>query len=105
MRAGSLDRTINLQSFSSTVNADGTPVEAWTDFATVRAQLVQASADEFLAGYGEADRTVTIFRVRWLDDVTTDHRVQYDGRNLNIREIKEIGRRKGLELRCEQVRA
>lgn len=101
MRAGKLDRSITLQAFSSTVDPDGTPIEAWVDFATVRAQIVQASTDEFLAGYGETDKTAIIFRVRWLDGVTTDHRVAYDGKNLNIRELKEIGRRKGLELRCE----
>lgn len=104
MRAGSLDRTINVQAFSNTVDAYGTPVEAWTDFATLRAQIVQASTDEFLAGYGESDSLVVIFRTRWHSGVTPDHRVQYEGKNLNIREIKEIGRHRGLELRCEQVR-
>lgn len=105
MRAGQLDRSITIQAFSNTVLPDGSPVEAWANFATTRAQLVQASTDEFLAGYGESDRTVIIFRTRWLDGVTTDHRVQYEGKNLNIRETKEIGRRRGLELRCEEVRA
>lgn len=101
MRSGKLDRSITIQTFSSTVDADGTPVEAWATFATVRAQIVQASTDEFLAGYGETDKTAIIFRIRWLEGVTTDHRVQYDGKDLNIRELKEIGRRKGLEIRCE----
>ena len=104
MRAGNLDRLINIQSFSNTVDEYGTPVEAWTDFATVRAQLVQASTDEFLAGYGQSDNTVMIFRTRWIDGLTTEHRVVHSGKNLNIREIKEIGRHHGLELRCEEVR-
>ncbi len=105
MRAGKLDRSIVIQSFSNTVLPDGTPVESWTTVATVRAQLVQASTEEYLRGYGETDSLAVIFRIRWLAGVTTDHRVQHDGRNLNIREVKEIGRRKGLELRCEEVRA
>jgi head-tail adaptor len=66
---------------------------------------VQASTDEFLAGYGESDNTVIIFRIRWLVGVTTDHRISYDGKFLNLRELKEIGRRRGLELRCEEVRS
>lgn len=105
MRAGSLDRAITLQAFSNTVAPDGTPIAAWSDAATVRAQLVEASTDEFLAGYGESDKTVAIFRIRWLDGVSTAQRVLYQGRTLNIREVKEIGRRKGLELRCEEPRA
>jgi SPP1 family predicted phage head-tail adaptor len=104
MRAGKLDRTIIVQAFSNTVLPDGTPVEAWATLATVRAQIVQASTDEFLASHGESDSLNVVFRVRWLAGVTTDHRVQYEGKNLNIREVKEIGRRQGLELRCEQVR-
>jgi SPP1 family predicted phage head-tail adaptor len=105
MRAGTLDRTITIQAFSSTVDDYGTPTETWTDFATVRAALVQASTDEYLRAYGETDALAVIFRTRWLDGLTTEHRVVYDGRNLNIREVKEIGRRKGLELRCEEVRS
>lgn len=105
MRAGKLDRTIKLQSFSSTVDDYGTPVETWTDFATLRAQIIQASTEEYLRGYGETDALVVIFRIRWLAGVTAAHRVHYDGRNLNIREVKEIGRRRGLDLRCEEVRA
>ncbi|ALK09504.1 phage head closure protein [Blastochloris viridis] len=104
MRAGNLDRTITIQSFASGVDDYGTPIEQWSDVATVRAQIVQASTDEFLAAFGETDKTAIIFRVRWLDGVTTEHRVVYAGKSLNIREMKEIGRRKGLELRCEEVR-
>ncbi|MEF2074352.1 phage head closure protein [Consotaella aegiceratis] len=106
MRAGELDRTIVIQSYANTVDEYGTPVETWTDFSPpVRAQIVQQSTDEFLASYGESDNFAVVFRIRWLSGVTTDHRVVYDGKNLNIRETKEIGRRKGLELRCEEVRS
>tara|TARA_R110002020_G_scaffold5179_4_gene21920 strand:- start:7643 stop:7960 length:318 start_codon:yes stop_codon:yes gene_type:complete len=104
MRAGRLDRTIMIQSFASGVDDYGTPIEDWTALATVRAQIIQSGTDEFLAGYGESDSLAVIFRTRWLADVTTDCRVGYDGKFLNIREVKEIGRRKGLELRCEEVR-
>jgi len=105
MRAGKLDRSIKIQAFTSTVDDYGTPIEAWTDFATRKAQLIEGSTDEFLAEYGESTSSTAAFRIRWLDGVTTEHRVQYAGRNLNIREITEIGRKRGLELRCEEVRA
>lgn len=104
MRAGKLDRTITIQAFTNTVDDYGTPVETWTDVATIRAQKVEASTEEYLRGYGETDATVMIFRTRWLAGVTTSMRVVYEGCNFNIKETKEIGRRKGLELRCEEVR-
>jgi head-tail adaptor len=104
MRAGNLDREIAIDAWAAgEPNEYGTVTEGWTPFATVRAQLVQASTDEFLTGHGEADKRVVIFRIRWLEGVTTTHRVNHGSQNLNIREIKEIGRRKGMELRCEVI--
>jgi len=104
MRAGKLDRSISIQTYGETVDDDGTVTAGWTDLATVRAQLIQGATDEFIAGYGEDHKTVLVFRVRWLDGVTTSHCVLYGDARLNIRETKEIGRRKGLEIRCEGVR-
>lgn len=102
MRAGSLDRTITIQRFSSVVDDYGTPVQTWTDVATVRAQLIQASTQEYIRG-GAVDETVAVFRTWWMETVTTADRVAYDGQNFNIKETKELGRRSGLELRCERL--
>jgi SPP1 family predicted phage head-tail adaptor len=99
MRAGDLDRTIVVQSFTSTDDGYGNVTETWTDKATLRAQLVQASTDEYLRDYGVSDETVTIFRTRWIDGVTLSDRVVYAGLLHNIKSVKEIGRRRGLELR------
>ncbi len=105
MRAGQLDRTIAIQgSVASPPNAFGEVIFTWTTIATVRAQIVQQSTEEFLRSYGTTDALAVIFRIRWLDGVTVEHRVEYEGKTLNIRETKEIGRRKGLELRCDEVR-
>lgn len=104
MRAGKLDRIITIQSVTNTVDANRVPVETWTHFATARAELVQGSTAEFLRGYGETEAMTMVFRTRWIDGVTVRHRVLYEDRALNIREIVEIGRKRGLELRCEEVR-
>jgi SPP1 family predicted phage head-tail adaptor len=104
MRAGALDRSIAVQAATTIVDTAGTPSETWQTVATVRAQLIEPTTTEYLRGYGEGGNFGTILRIRWLDGITTDHRVQYAGRNLNIRDIKELGRRRGLELRCEEVR-
>lgn len=101
MRAGNLDRSITVQSFTSTVNDYGTPIETWTDVATVRAQIIQSSTEEFLTS-GATDETVIIFRTRYFGGVTTSSQVIYEGDTYNVREVKEIGRRKGLDLRCDR---
>ncbi|WP_320202389.1 phage head closure protein [Agrobacterium rosae] len=101
MRSGKLDRSITIQGFTNTVNEYGTPIETWTDVATVRAQIIQSSTEEFLAD-GASDTTSIIFRTRYFVGVTTSSQVIYEGETFNVREVKEIGRRKGLDLRCDR---
>lgn len=105
MRSGKLDRTIALQSFTNTVDDFGTPVKAWTDYATVRAELLEESTKEFRANYGARDEALAVFCIRHRDDVKTEHRVSFEGQTFNIRQVAKMGRRKSLELRCEEHRA
>ena len=102
MRAGNLDREITIQRFTTTVDDYGTPVQTWANVATVRAQLIQASTQEYIRG-GAVDETVAVFRTWWLNGITNADRVVYNGQNLNIKETKELGRRNGLEIRCERL--
>jgi SPP1 family predicted phage head-tail adaptor len=105
MRSGSLDRIITLQAVTTAVDDYGTPTEAWTDIAEVRAQLIQASTDERLRDYGESQVASVVFRIRWREGVSTAMRIWYGTQFYNIREVTEIGRRRALELRAELVRA
>lgn len=106
MQAGRLDRTITLQRKSETVADSGAVVSAWANLATVRAELIEAAADEAATGYGEAETATRRFRIRWLPsvEITTDDRLTYAGAAYNIRAVVEIGRRRALELRCERIR-
>lgn len=103
MRAGSLDRVITVQRQADTVNDYGQVVSSWGSIATLRAQLVQSSTAEFMKGFGAGTETAVVFRCRFLAGVTAADRVAYDGRIFNIVEIKELGRREGLELRCTRI--
>lgn len=100
MRAGKMDRTITIHGLTNTVDDFGTPVETWTQRAKLRAQLIQSSTEEFLRAAGVSDETVIIFRTRWLEGVITSDQITYEDVTYNIKETKEIGRRKGLELRA-----
>ncbi|MBX9464097.1 MAG: phage head closure protein [Aquamicrobium sp.] len=103
MRAGKLDRVIAIERKTETVTPSGGVVTAWTNLASVRAEIVQQSASEFLTGFGEAETGTVIFRVRYLAGITTADRITYEGTAYNIKEIAEIGRRRGLELRAVAV--
>lgn len=100
MRAGKLDRTIAIERSTYEVDDYGNPVYTWTVLATMRAQVVEASTTEFIRNFGASSEKVTAFRLRWLDGVTLADRVVASGTVFDIKDIKEIGRRRGLELRC-----
>jgi SPP1 family predicted phage head-tail adaptor len=99
IRAGKLDRQITLERETETVAASGAVSKAWAIVATVRAELVQRGADEYLAGFGEAETGSAVFRVRYLAGITTADRVTCDGTTYDIDEIAELGRKRALELR------
>jgi SPP1 family predicted phage head-tail adaptor len=102
MRAGKLDQTIEIRrQVNDAVDPYGNPVPGTiSTVATMRAQIIQASTEEFIRGWGANSEAVMIFRTRWFDDVTLADGVRHDGVDYNLKEIKPIGRRRGLELRC-----
>ncbi|MDQ0347864.1 phage head closure protein [Ancylobacter vacuolatus] len=103
MRAGALDRVIDIQRSTESVNGLGQVVTGWSTIATMRAQKVEASTAEFMRAFGASTETAIVFRIRFLDGVTLADRVSYEGAAFNLIEVKEIGRRKGLELRCTRI--
>ena len=100
MRAGKLDRTIVIQRVTSTVDDYGTPVEGLTTVATVRGQRVKLTIAEQLRAFGSVSDTVSVFRIRHMDGLTTADRITCDGETFDLKGIEPLGRREGLELRC-----
>jgi head-tail adaptor len=104
MRAGKLDRSITIQRNVESKSSTGAVTSAWTNLATaLRAEKVDGAIDETARTFGEAERIAMTFRIRFVD-VTTADRVIYEGAAFDLVGITEIGRRRGLELRCERAR-
>jgi SPP1 family predicted phage head-tail adaptor len=98
MKAGSLDRLITIEAPTVTLDDAGAPSTTWSTFATMRAQLVKNStADDERRSGSETDERLT-FRMHYLDGVTLNHRLTYQGQAFEIRDLAEIGRRRGLEV-------
>jgi head-tail adaptor len=102
MRAGALDRIIKIQTRTTGLDLYGTVIDVWTTFATVRAQVLQYDTSNWEGAPPTTDTSIT-FRVYWLDNVTLEHRVLYEGQAFKIQKIKEIGRRAGLDLILARV--
>lgn len=105
MRAGKLNETVVLKSVEYIDDEYGNSTEVETDFATLRAQIIEESTDEFMRNYGASTERLRIFRTRFVDAVTLEMKVLHAGITYNLKQIKEIGRRRGLELRCVAVGA
>lgn len=99
MRAGKLDRTITIERDTATVDDYGTPTTTSAVVATARAQLLMQNTEEFIRGFGASDQAVVIFRTRWIAGLTNADRVIFEGRSHNVKEIKPLGRDRGLEIR------
>lgn len=102
MQAGKLDRLITIEHSSTSEGVY--PETVWTVIATPRAQLVRVADSEFATGYGEATSGEIVFRIRWRAGITTADRITYAGTAYDIKEIAEIGRRRGLELRAVSLK-
>jgi head-tail adaptor len=107
VKSGRLDRRLQIQRQTETISPAGTVSGTWATLATVRAEVLQQSSTEFLREHGEAERAAIIFRLRFIPgvDLLLTDRVLFNGQAHNLVEVKEIGRRQGLELRCERVRS
>lgn len=103
MRAGNLDRVIEIQRRTTGLDLYGTPVDTWTQVETMRAQLIKNAADNQEGQRGDITNAFLNFRMRYLDDVTLENRVTYQGQQFEIISISEIGRRVGLEITCQRV--
>ncbi len=98
MRAGALDRRVTIERYTVTQDEYGEQIETWAPLAIVSAQVVQQSGREFLAAEQVQAEVRVLFRTRWIEGVQETDRVSYGDRLHNIQEVKELGRRDGLEL-------
>lgn len=105
MRAGKLDNSVTLRTVAYVDDGYGNSVPSETDFATLRAQVIEESTDEFIRTYGASTERLRIFRTRYVEGVELSMTVHHEGRPYNLKQIKQIGRRRGLELRCVAVGA
>lgn len=99
--SGKLDRSIVIERATTTIGADGTPATTWATIAVLRAELRSNAADDTTHESGSVTTTVLNFRTRWADVLVGD-RVVYRSDTFEVVEVVEIGRRQGLDLRCQK---
>src|SRR3990167_1977259 len=101
MRAGELDRRVNIQQYTETRNAKGEAIKTWSLLETVWAKVEPVAGSEpFQAEQENAKRTLK-FTIRHRTDVTEKMRIAYGSFYYNIKSIEELERREGLAITAE----
>lgn len=100
IRAGKLDRYIELQSLTTTQDASGHPVKSWPPLAKVWASKRVLRGEEKIQNLQKFAQTFSVFRIRWRSDVNPVKRLVdlSDGRVYDILDVAEVGRREGLDI-------
>jgi SPP1 family predicted phage head-tail adaptor len=101
--AGKLDRRVTIRRASySQDSGSGEMLETWSNLAEAWASWRRASARETLAAAEVSAEVTDVFTMRWspvLASVTPKDRVLYQGREYNVSEVAEVGRREGIMIR------
>lgn len=104
MRAGQLDRPVQLQHRTLTRNASGEQVATYATYATVWAGKRDLRGREYVAAQQITAELTATWQLRWRGDVLATDRLVDDGSvTFDIINVAEIGRRKGLELMCRAI--
>jgi SPP1 family predicted phage head-tail adaptor len=103
IRAGKLHHTILLQRSTETIDAAGVPSPSWSTITVLRAEVVDLTAEEEIRACGASSEASVVFRTWWSAGVELADRILFHGEPFNIRSVKEIGRRRHLEIRAEKV--
>lgn len=73
----------------------------WVAIAEVWGSIKYNRGDERFVAQQVAGQTLVTFTIRWseiVSDLTTKDRVSFDGRNYDIRDVRELARREGIEI-------
>lgn len=97
MMSGRLDRRLTLQKPTTTTDDYGEEETTWNDYCEVWGSIQKQSGREMFEA-GKLAEIEILFRVRYLSEIDTTWRIQYDGKDFDITHIKEVGRRDGLEI-------
>lgn len=102
MDAGRLDRRVSLLRASTlSTNDFNEAVTTWRVLASVAANVVPVSDGERIRAGETLSSMMSRFTIRYsstVADLDPRDRISYDGRQYDIRGVKEVGRREFLEI-------
>lgn len=102
LETAKFDDRVTIQQRSVTKDAVGQDTITWVDVATVWAQCQAVRGREFFAAAQVQQEQTVKVRIRYRADVSTLHRLVWQGRAHDITGVVPVGRHDMLELMCLQ---
>lgn len=84
MRAGDLNRRIEIQSNTPSYDSFNQPIDNWKTDATVWASITTNGGGEFYAAQKVNAETQALFKIRYRPEITSLHRIKYGDRIFEI---------------------
>jgi SPP1 family predicted phage head-tail adaptor len=104
--AGRLDRRVTLLRAVTTTDEFNSPVSTWTELATVAASKEDVSDAERVRAQQVGASLTTRFQIRYssrVADIDAGDRLTCEGWTFDIKSVKELDRRVGLEISAARV--
>lgn len=98
MKAGKLDRRVQIKVKTSSRDSYGAEILTYSVLATVWAEVVPISGREYFAAAQFVPEATLKIRMRFREDFDETALISYDDVDYNILYIAEIGRADGLEV-------
>lgn len=98
MKAGKLDRRIQIKTKTATRDSYGAEILTYSTLATVWAEIVPVSGREYFLAAQFVPEAQLKVRIRYRNDFDETAQIVYDNVTYDILYIAEIGRKEGLEI-------
>lgn len=97
MDAGKMDKLIGIMQPATTTGAYGGENVGYSLVETIYAEVMEAGGRQFFEG-GFQGEAFNVFRIYYREDITFKWAISYKDRTYEIKAIKELGFREGLEI-------
>lgn len=104
MRAGKLDKYVELQNYTEAPDATGHGVKTWATYDSVWAHLRTLSGNERIAAQQVKAIQTHEITIRYRSDVQVNHRVVYGSRIWDIKDVRDIDEQnREIRMRCVEI--
>lgn len=106
LEAGKLRNYVALQNYTESRTGSGFAQRTWSTYASVWAGVRTLSGGERLSSQQVGGTLTHEFSIRWRSGVHVDHRILWDGRYFDIKDVRNVDEA-NIEIRmlCSEVMA